>query len=256
MSYYGYPIDPEQLEKDKRKEREKRDKEREASLVEDEIIEDSSIDANIKIEENDKLEDEYIEVDCNWCTQTPGSCDKNCLVNLKEEYLATLVEEDIEDDSIKNEEQEKSLLNEIEKKAFCVEPSLLEKFKKDLSEEDYIFIKTDMIWYTIIFFTTFFAGLLLFVLGIKFNLDILLSLSILVLLSQNAINLGWKGSYWNYIKISLKSRKKPISYETILKEIPKYRLNHLKIPKKRRYLVICIVGIFTSILILIKGFTS
>lgn len=256
MNYYGYQIDPEQLEKDKRKEREKRDKERETSLVEDAMVEDSSIDANIKIEENDKTEDEYIDVDCSWCTQTPGSCDKNCLTNLKKEYLATLVEEDIEYESIKNEEQEKSLLNKIEKKAFCVEPNLLEKLKKDLSEEDYIFIKKDMILYTIIFFTTFFTGLLLFILGIKFNLDILLSLSILVLLSQNAINLGWKGSYWNYIKISLKSRKKTISYETILKEIPKYRLNHLKIPKKRRYILACVVGIFTSILMLIKCFTS
>lgn len=281
MSYYGYNIDPEELEKEKRKEREKREKEREKSQNNENVeknndnqIEDSKLFVE-EIYKNDEInniendlgsdketsqletgndEDEYIDIDCSQCTQDPSNCDKNCLDNLKEEYIQFLIKEHKINENEETTTEDKDLLEEAKKKALCLEPGILEKLKKDLPEEDFKFIKTDMIWYTGIFFTTFFVGLFLFTISIKFNIQILPSVSILILLAQNITNIVWKGRFWNYIRSCLKNKKNPIPYESILKEIPKYRTNALEIPMKKRYVVFFITGVVASISLLIKDF--
>ena len=107
-----------------------------------------------------------------------------------------------------------------------------------------------MIWYSIIFFVTYISGFLLVLLSLKFNIMFLLSLALLILFSSNITNFYLKGKYWNYIRKSIKSRKNPVPYETIIKEIPKYRINNLSIPKKKMPFITYGFIIILSILVL------
>lgn len=260
MSYYGYNIDPEELERAKRKEREKREREREREKAKsNEENEEDSIDDNISLLEdvndenessieNEEDDTEYIEVDCSQCTQDPSTCNKNCIENLNPEYLKTLIDEASEEEN--DDGNKKNLLEEARKKALCLEPSLLEKFKRDLSKEDFKFVRNEMIWYTGIFFSTYIVGIVLLSLSLKFDISVLLSLSLLILFSQTITNLYCRGKYWIHIRKSLKNKKNPVSYETIVKEIPKYRTNSLTIPKKKKPFILYGLIVFLSIVVL------
>lgn len=246
MSYYGYPISPEELEKEKQKEREKREKRKQKledlnNAEKNEDIEEKIDEASSKFNEEDDIVlkepiteemDEYIDIDCSQCSENPSTCDKNCLAHLNKEYLATLIEEDDEEEE-NDEEENSEFVNKIKSKALCLEPTLLEKLKKDLCEEDFNFIKSEMKWYALIFFSTYFLGVALLCLSLKFNILFLTSLSLLVLFFPYITNMFLKGKYWFYIRKGLKRRKNPLSYESVLKEIPLYRANKLTIPKTK-----------------------
>lgn len=133
-------------------------------------------------------------------------------------------------------------------------PSFFEKIKPFISEEDYLFLKKEMVFYSIFTLSFYVMGMGLIALSLLvINNFVLIPLAFAFLFGVDLVSFFWKGYAWHYCISSYKSKKEKNhkSIEELAEEIPYFRQGLMKPPLRKwtvvKFCLLMILGLYIAI---------